>query len=257
MRCANSDYQFNHKCHKRATRGLSSLPALSLQYYKWTQVEKKYGACSFDVDFFYKLKIMSILIFLHATYLEPASTKMTKKLSILYSVYTWKWNKNWTVFSSTFFYRLPTLLVACLSVDFLFIAFLKLIWFLMRKAITNNEVLLLSLFLICKMKKKKTWKLYLTIIFCSSASEGGLKDNLFVDRSSHSPLDRAFMLWELRKGRSARLHRTLAWNLRIGIGQHRKSCWQSINWFPALIPILCENIQWLDQDDPLNEDVRI
>ena len=28
--CANSDYQFNHKCHKRATRGLSSLPALSL-----------------------------------------------------------------------------------------------------------------------------------------------------------------------------------------------------------------------------------
>ena len=49
---------------------------------------KKYGACSFDVDFFYKLKIMSILIFLHATYLEPASTKMTKKLSILYSVYT-------------------------------------------------------------------------------------------------------------------------------------------------------------------------
>ena len=66
-RCANSDYQFNHKCHKRATRGLSSLPALSLQYYKWTQVEKKYGACSFDVDFFISSKSCPFLF----SYMPP------------------------------------------------------------------------------------------------------------------------------------------------------------------------------------------
>ena len=122
----------------------------------------------------------------------------------------------------------------------------KLIWFLMRKAITNNEVQFSSK--VFDMQDEDVKAVSHDFLFVIRTN-GGLKDNLFVDRSSHSsPLDRAFMLWELRKGRPC---------LRCGSDRPTRQCWQSINWFPALIPILCENIQWLDQDDPLNEDVRI
>ena len=178
-RCANSDYQFNHKCHKRATRGLSSLPALSLQYYNWTQVEKmtKYGACSFDV--FLKLKTMSILIFQHPTLIRHHRLFSQQKLYF---------QLGFLSFANS---------ISGLSVSRFFVL-KKLIWFLMRKAITNNEVQFSSK--VFDMQDEDVKAVSHDFLFVIRTN-GGLKDNLFVDRSSHSPLDRAFMLWELRKGR--------------------------------------------------------
>ena len=61
----------------------------------------------------------------------------------------------------------------------------------MRKAITNNEVQFSSK--VFDMQDEDVKAVSHDFLFVIRTN-GGLKDNLFVDRSSHSPLDRAFML---------------------------------------------------------------
>ena len=138
----------------------------------------KYGACSFDV--FLKLKTMSILIFQHPTLIRHHRLFSQQKLYF---------QLGFLPFANS---------ISGLSVSRFFVL-KKLIWFLMRKAITNNEVQFSSK--VFDMQDEDVKAVSHDFLFVIRTN-GGLKDNLFVDRSSHSsPLDRAFMLWELRKGR--------------------------------------------------------